>query len=123
MHSLNLGLFLVVVAEGILALARSSQLPLKAALKETFLSFQAFIRRNKIPCSQRAWTERALHLSGEVANYPWLKCKAYNSRVILAWLAVPKLQFTPFGHTWSFSYLERSVISWVCLNHTLRRLN
>lgn len=89
MHSLNLGVFLIVTAEGILALARASPLPLNAALKDTYRSFQAFIRRNKIPCSQKAWTQRSLHLTGEVENYPWLKAKAYNSRVILAWLAVP----------------------------------
>ena len=93
MHSLNLGVYLVCIAEGILALARASPLGLKEALKETFRSFQAFLRRNKIPCSQRAWSERSLHLTGEVANYPFLKAKAYNSRVILAWLAAPLISF------------------------------
>ena len=92
MHSLNLGLYLVAVAEGILAFARSATVPLREALKDTFRQFQAFLRRNKIPCSQRAWTERSLHLTGDVQNYPWLKCKAYNCRVILAWLAAPGLK-------------------------------
>lgn len=88
MHSLNLGLYLVCAAEGILGLARASSSELDNALKETFRSFQAFLRRNRIPCSQRAWSKRSLHLTGEVADFPWLKAKAYNARVILAWLAV-----------------------------------
>lgn len=93
MHSLNLGVYHVCNAEGILAMARSMQdMSLNDALDESYKLFRAWLHEVKVPCSQRKWTASMLHLGGEVDNYPWLKTKAYNSRVILGWLAVSRLR-------------------------------
>lgn len=93
MHSLNLGLYHVCAAEGILAIARSMDVSLSEALDETYKLFRAWLHAEKISCSQRKWKETSMHMSGETENYPWLKCKAYNARVILGWLSVSWQQF------------------------------
>ena len=87
MHSLNLGIYTVVLAEGLLALARSSEKELSAALKECYLMFKTWLRDNKLQCSQRLWSKRSLHLESDPPNYPWLKVKAFNGRIVLAWLS------------------------------------
>lgn len=89
MHACNLGIFLVVIAEGILLLARNlyHQLSLEESLQVTYLKFKSWLSTKGISCSQRRWTLRSLHMTGEVPNYPWLKAKAFNARVILGWLA------------------------------------
>lgn len=90
MHCLNLGIYLVVIAEGILMIARSMGNPVedRGPLKETYKMFKQWCTDNKIPCSQREFTASNLHLTGAAENYPWLKAKAYNARVILGWLSV-----------------------------------
>ena len=94
MHACNLGIFLVVIAEGILLLARNlcHQLSLEESLQVTYLKFKSWLSTKGISCSQRRWTPKSLHMTGEVPNYPWLKAKAFNARVILGWLAETYLQ-------------------------------
>lgn len=89
MHSLNLGLYLIIIAEGILMLARNRpNLELAQSMKIDFMTFRSWCSENRVSCSQRCWTPKALHMTGKQENYPWLKAKAYNARVILGWLAV-----------------------------------
>jgi len=89
MHTCNLGIYLIVIAESILLLANNMypNLDLEDSLQITFLKFKQWLSEKGISCSQRRWTTKSLHLGGEVKNYPWLKAKAFNARVILAWLA------------------------------------
>lgn len=89
MHSLQLGVYTVINAEGLLMLCKLLPCELPEALKATFRRFKAWCSLNKITCSQRQWTLADMHLTGEVQNFPWLKAKAFNGRVILAWLAAP----------------------------------
>ena len=95
MHSLNLGVYQIVVAEGILALARSSEKCLTDALKEAYAMFKAWLRESKVACSQRLWTLRSLHVDADNPNYPFLKCKAYNCRVIMGWLSESWCEASP----------------------------
>ena len=95
MHACNLGIFLVVIAEGILLLARNlyHQLLLEESLQVTYLKFKSWLSTKGISCSQRRWTPKSLHMAGDVPNYPWLKAKAFNARVILGWLAETYSQY------------------------------
>lgn len=99
MHACNLGIYLVIIGEGILLLAKNMhpQLSLQDSLRSTYLKFKQWLSNNSISCSQRRWTPKSLHLTGEVENYPWLKAKAFNARVILGWLAETLKQFEPFS--------------------------
>ena len=89
MHTCNLGLYLVVDAEGLLMLARAMPCDLANALRETYAMFKRFCSTNKIFTSQRIWKESTFNMNNKVENYPWLKAKAFNARVILGWLSVP----------------------------------
>ena len=88
MHSLQLGLYGVINAEGLLMLCKLLPCELPQALKDTYRRFKAWCSASRIQCSQRQWTLTDLHMTG-VQNYPWLKAKAYNARVILGWLSAP----------------------------------
>lgn len=93
MHSLNLGIYLIIIAEGILMLARHRpHIPLEESIRVDYSRFRNWCSQTGVSCSQRCWTPKVLHLTGQAENYPWLKAKAYNARVILAWLAAPFLK-------------------------------
>ena len=77
MHTLQLGLFTVCNAEGILMLCRLLPCELPEALKETFKRFKRWCSSCKVTCSQRQWTVGSLHLTSMegAEGYPWLKAK------------------------------------------------
>lgn len=101
MHSLNLGVYLIMCAEGLLVLGEdwcARNLPedniannLDKGLRMIWVKFKSWLRCNRISCSIRAWTAAALHYQS--GDFPWMKLKAYNARVVLGWLAVARLRW------------------------------
>ena len=92
MHILNLGLLQNVTAEGILWLVEHKVhggTTLDDGLRLAYNAFQVFLRRNRISCSQRRFTRANMHLSDATPDFPYLSAKAFNCRVILAWLDDP----------------------------------
>ena len=100
MHTMQLGIYLTVNAEGLLTLAeikvRSGEAATwGAALKVLFHAFKAWCRANHVQSSQRIWNVRSFHCGENLwspNDYPWINCKAFNSRVVLGWLADSSLQ-------------------------------
>ena len=93
MHVLNLGLLHVILAEGLLLLAEDLQLRhgslLENALDDLFNQFKVWCSAHKIQSSQRRWKIKNLHLHDAkgVLQFPLMLTKAFNGRVILAFLA------------------------------------
>ena len=93
MHVLNLGLLHVILAEGLLLLAEDLQLRhgslLENALDDLFNQFKVWCSAHKIQSSQRRWKIKNLHLHDAkgVLQCPLMLTKAFNGRVILAFLA------------------------------------
>ena len=101
MHTNNLGIFLILNAEGLQVLARHRSsiwgCTFNEALSHLYDDFRSWCRSKSIKCSHRKWHERQLHLEtaqGE-KTLGWLNAKAFNARVILAWLSVPSQQVCP----------------------------
>ena len=97
MHVLNLGVYLIAVAEGILFLAetecRLGSITMPQALRCSYDSFRAWRSANRIACSVRPWKLTHFHLGENPATptqHPWLNLKAYNARCVLGWLADSK---------------------------------
>ena len=93
MHTCHLGLYQVVVAEALILL---QEMELRAgrvnardrAFQALFERFRYWCRTNHVACSQRRWTEKSFHTDLDAPlEYPWVNCKAFNGRVILAWCA------------------------------------
>ena len=57
---------------------------LRQQLHKAFDDFQSWRKANKIPCSQRCFTPKLLL---KKCHGACLSCKAFNERVVLAWLA------------------------------------
>ena len=64
------------------------------ALRLLYQEFKQWCKQNKLHCTQRRWTSKHLHLCTRegVKDFPSFKAKAFNARVILAWLADPHLK-------------------------------
>lgn len=98
MHSNHLGIYHICNAEGLLILATNKQrrwnCSFDDALQHCFCDFKHWCKRNKICCSQRRWSEKKLNLTDPKGfpSFPSLDGKAFNSRVILAWLADPSFR-------------------------------
>ena len=95
MHSNHLGIYHIVNAEGLLILAENKQrrwaCSLEEALRHCFCDFRHWCSRNKIRCSHRRWSVKKLNITDAkgLPSFPSLDGKAFNSRVILAFLADP----------------------------------
>lgn len=95
MHILNLGILQNVCAEGILWLMEHNVFcdGITAAadkLRLVFNEFKRYCKIHGISCSQRTFTPANLHYAtgaDKQTDYPFLSAKAYNCRVVLAWLA------------------------------------
>ena len=95
MHTMQLGIYLMVNAEGLLTLAEmrvkcGEAASWEAALKSLFYDFKRWCSANRIRCSQRIRNVRSFHCGDNLSHptdYPWINCKAFNSRCLLAWLA------------------------------------
>ena len=113
MHTLHLGVYLVLVAEGLLFLAEKQVTDyggsVVEALRSSYNKFRRWCRSSKIVCSTRAWRLHQFHLGPDPQHpteHPWLNIKAYNARCVLAWLAeswlnnnIPSVQ-TPEHFSW-----------------------
>ena len=95
MHTLNLGIMQNLAAEGILCLTDhnvySSSECMKQQLHACFNQFKQWCSRSGISTSQRRFTPASLHLNVKPPDYPFLGAKAYNCRVVTAWLAASQL--------------------------------
>ena len=97
MHTCQLGIFLVLIAEGLIMLAQNRvghwACTMDQAIYHLYNDFRAWCSKNKIKCSHRRWKKSHLHMETMVApgltvpSFPWLNAKAMNSRILLAWLA------------------------------------
>lgn len=93
MHTNNLGIFLIINCEGLVVLAEHKSgvwgCTFDEALGHLYADFREWCSSKSIRCSHRRWYAKHLHLmtsTGE-KSFGWLNSKAYNARVILAWLA------------------------------------
>ena len=94
MHNMNLGVFQVETAEGLLYLAETDckqhpGMTMAAALRSSYNEFRRWCTAQKISCSVRAWKHTHFHLGEDPAKptaHPWVNFKAYNARCVLAWL-------------------------------------
>lgn len=99
MHSNHLGIYHIVNAQGLIMLAENKQrrwgCSLEEAIRHCFCDFKHWCSRNKIRCSQRRWSLKKLNMtdSNGMPSFPSLDAKAFNSRVILAFLADPSHRF------------------------------
>ena len=126
MHTLNLGIYLTVNAEGLLMLAalRVSQYHcnLDEALSHLYDDFRDWRTANRTTCSQRRWCSKQLHLESDgVRTFPWLHSKAFNARVILGWLADPFLKriYISWATTYPFFEWNKHPRSWWTLKLTI----
>ena len=90
MHICNLGLFMVLNAEGMTILGEHRAWRWGCTFQEAqdsiFGDFKQFCVANKIRCSQRRWKIHTVSSKG-VPEYIFLVAKAFNARVILAFLS------------------------------------
>ena len=65
------------------------------ALRHLYQDFRSWTHMNRASCSHRLWRAKHLHIENHdgVSTFPWLNAKAYNARVILAWLAATSFKF------------------------------
>lgn len=109
MHTCNLGLYMVLNAEGILILSEHHSVQATCTLQESvshqYDLFRSWCKQHKIQTSQRRWRLSQLHLTNSygVCQFPWLCHKAFNGRVILAWLA-------------DLHILFKNMVSYLCLS-------
>ena len=98
MHILNLGVMQTTAAEGLLWLTEHSVhggVDVADKLRRSYGAFKEWLKTSGLACSQRCFTPANLHLNNP--DYPFLSAKAFNCRVVLAWLADPWLCFKPPG--------------------------
>ena len=55
-------------------------------LSSAYAAFRAYCKANRVTCSQPRFTVSRLSLT-TLQCYPMLKCKAWNSMVVISWLA------------------------------------
>lgn len=92
MHTNQLGLYHIANAEGLLMLATNMEkrwgCSLEDALAHLYNDFKFWCQQKKITCSQRRWSVKKLNLMDSSGpQFPTLVTKAYNARIILAFLA------------------------------------
>ena len=111
MHVLNLGIWQTCVAEGILHLCEETfpqaVRSLPEQLRWAFRCFKDWLQLNKLSCSQRLFTVTNMHISS--TDFAWLNAKAFNCRILVAWLAVQRmqLQILPFAYIY-FAYMQNN---------------
>ena len=89
MHILNLGVLQTLCADAIIYLCENfiyGMGTLDEQLRHAFKAFKVWCFANRLGCTQRVFTCRSLHVSSG-ADYPFLSAKAFNCRIILAWVA------------------------------------
>ena len=94
MHTLNLGLYHIINAEGLIMLAEHRvatwHCTFEESLRHLYQDFRAWTNANKLACSHRCWKKGHLHMENTQygnSTFPILVSKAYNARCILAWLS------------------------------------
>ena len=95
MHVLALGIYQTLAAEVLLWMSEHKvfcdrpQAGLDEHLRYAFHNFKEWQTREHVTCSGRVFTSKRLHVSP--GDFPWLGYKAFNCRVVLAWLAAARL--------------------------------
>ena len=90
MHSLQLGIYQTLTAEAILRLCSHGvyggpHLNIDERLKNAYVAFKSWMSHSRLMCSGRMFNSKRLHLCN--TDYPYLGYKAYNTRVVLAFVA------------------------------------
>ncbi|CAE6944155.1 unnamed protein product [Symbiodinium sp. CCMP2456] len=90
MHSLQLGIYQIVTAESLLWLCRHGvfggpHLDIDVRLANAYVAFKSWMASSRLTCSGRMFSSKRLHLCS--TDYPYLGYKAYNTRVVLAFVA------------------------------------
>jgi hypothetical protein len=117
MHSNNLGLYLVANGEGLHILAEHKCASWGCTWDESlhFLydEFRNWCARNRVTTSQRRWTSHHLHTQTKDGPcFVWLQAKAFNSRLILAWLAETKHHYEiTVWIVWTTFFLHPDLVS------------
>ena len=112
MHTLNLGVFQSLAAEGLLHMCENECLGAGADLTHqlclTFLDFKRWQTREGISCSGREFSVKRLHVCN--TDYPFLGYKAFNTRIVIAYLAASRthcvITFSLILNTYSLDIFE-----------------
>ena len=95
MHVLNLGLYQTLGAEGLLWLSQHGCYglgDLNTRLRGAYDAFRSWMRAAGLHCSGRQFNMKRLHLADPQVDYPFIGYKAFNCRILLAFLAAARLQ-------------------------------
>ena len=93
MHSLALGIYQSLAADTLLWMCQHNAFgttseELDVQLQHGYEAFKIWMRRSGVYCSGRKFTSKLLHISK--IDYPYLGYKAFNCRVVIAFLADPR---------------------------------
>ena len=89
MHIIFLGVALHFLGSCLWEIARSCFFgggTIKKQLASAWMHMKAWVRAHGLQCSQSRFTKLSLQIKANY-NYPELKAKAHNARVMLAWMA------------------------------------
>ena len=94
MHALALGVYQSLAADTLLWMCHhnafdTGSTDLDVQLQHAFEAFKIWMKRSGVYCSGRQFTSKRLHVCE--TDYPWLAYKAFNCRVVIAFLADPWL--------------------------------
>ena len=90
LHTLHIGLLFTANGGALaflleeLGMWREPGLDLRVCLRRAHVQFKQWLKRHRIPCSQRPFTVKMLYKESHGA---YLSCKGWNSRVVCAWLS------------------------------------
>ena len=91
MHAMSLGIYQTLTAEALLWMCEHSRFgsegELDDKLGQAFMAFKDWASERGISCSGRVFSKKRLHVTD--VDYPWLGYKAFNCRIVLAFVADP----------------------------------
>ena len=99
MHTLALGVYQTLCAEGLLWLTTNGcfgQGDMDVRLRKAFETFKVWMKASRLSCSGRAFCTKRLHVSD--VEFPFLSYKAFNCRIVLAFLAESRTHSYTFGN-------------------------
>ena len=119
MHALSLGVYQTLTAEALLWMCAHSvfgQGSLDEQLLNGFLAFKAWASRLGLSCSGRPFSTKRLHVTN--TDFPYLGYKAFNTRIVLAFVADPMPR--TFHHVICFKYQKHSKKIYIASNVDVR---
>ena len=114
MHVLNLGLYQTLCAEGLLWLAENGCYglgDLNTRLRGGYEALRRWMRAAGLHCSGRQFSMKRLHVTVPEVDFPYVAYKAFNCRILLAFLAAARNhQFLFFFHVYVYALQQRNLI-------------